>query len=336
MKAWRSTDQLKTFRGNGHVRRAGRPHATTRARRGGLPASLSTAPSCRLADGTWLATLEGSMESDTLKPADHQSKIETPFKQRTIVVSSSDEGHARGNMSRRWPIRGPTIRWAKGSSNRPSCNSTTADCCHACAPATIIPSIVPGVPTRARRGPRRSIRASSAAATRACSGCTTARILLSYGKRFPEGWSQAGPELRSGTLEVSRRRSAQTGDQRRRNRNHLGRNDRRPTHRHQLLQHLRGRAQSDFLSGRWLVFRVTIEAETGLRKGGDCPNFRVSENGTVPFDAARVAPIAWLSGCRRHKRASHRVKSLLRLRRPDRQAIGATPRGTKTRRSLLP
>ena len=143
-------------------------------------------------------------------------------------------------------------------------------------------------------------------------------------------------ELRSGTLEVSRRRSAQTGDQRRRNRNHLGRNDRRPTHRHQLLQHLRGRAQSDFLSGRWLVFSGTIEAETGLRKGGDCPNFRVSENGTVPFDAARVAPIAWLSGTAGTRDGSYRVKSLLRLRRPDRQAIGATPRGTKTRRSLFP
>ena len=40
--------------------------------------------------------------------------------------------------------------------------------------------------------------------------------------------------------------------------------------------------------------------------------------------AARVAPIACLSGCRRHKRASRHARDLLRLRCPDRQAIGAT------------
>ena len=37
-----------------------------------------------------------------------------------------------------------------------------------------------------------------------------------------------------------------------------------------------------------------------------------------------VAPIAPLSGCRRHKKNSGNSRNLLRLRRPDRQAIGAT------------
>ena len=39
---------------------------------------------------------------------------------------------------------------------------------------------------------------------------------------------------------------------------------------------------------------------------------------------AQVAPIAWVSGCRRHKRPWQNVESLLRLCRSDRQAIGAT------------
>ena len=39
---------------------------------------------------------------------------------------------------------------------------------------------------------------------------------------------------------------------------------------------------------------------------------------------SRVAPIARLSECQRHKRPWHNVETLLRLRRPDRRAIGAT------------
>ena len=93
VKAWRSTDQLKTIaEETATFDVPGGPTPDQGPK--GWPASLSVYRTIlQLADGTWLATLEGSMESDTLKTADHQSKIETPFKQRTIVVSSSDEGH---------------------------------------------------------------------------------------------------------------------------------------------------------------------------------------------------------------------------------------------------
>ena len=55
--------------------------------------------------------------------------------------------------------------------------------------------------------------------------------------------------------------------------------------------------------------------------------------GSIPVEGfwgqghvARAAPIAWLSGCRRHERSSRRIEALLRLRRPDSIAIGATRR----------
>ena len=47
----------------------------------------------------------------------------------------------------------------------------------------------------------------------------------------------------------------------------------------------------------------------------------------------RVAPIARLSGCRKHRRGMHNVKNLVRLRRPDRQPIGATRGRRKAERS---
>ena len=43
---------------------------------------------------------------------------------------------------------------------------------------------------------------------------------------------------------------------------------------------------SEFLGIRCRLIEVAAALDRIDRAGGDCPNFRVSENGTVPFDPA--------------------------------------------------
>ena len=53
-----------------------------------------------LSDGTWLTAMTANFEEDTLAPTDRQSALESKYQNRSIVVSSTDEG-ARGATVRR-------------------------------------------------------------------------------------------------------------------------------------------------------------------------------------------------------------------------------------------
>jgi hypothetical protein len=52
-----------------------------------------------LPDSTWLMTMYGNFKSDTLVPDDADAKEETRFMQRTLIVTSGDEGHTWNYLS---------------------------------------------------------------------------------------------------------------------------------------------------------------------------------------------------------------------------------------------
>ena len=146
----------------------------------------------RLADGTWLATLEGNLASDTIKPTDHQSIRETTFKVRTIVVSSADEGRTWKYLS---TVAYPRPDDPVGEGFAEPAFVQLTDGRLLCVMRT------------GHHFPLYSCWSSDQGKTwttplytgleRGCDPCLIrlrdGRILLSYGKRFPEGWSQAGP-----------------------------------------------------------------------------------------------------------------------------------------------
>jgi hypothetical protein len=45
-------------------------------------------------DGSWLMTMYGNFESDTIVPNDKDAFLETQFMSRTIIMTSNDEGHS--------------------------------------------------------------------------------------------------------------------------------------------------------------------------------------------------------------------------------------------------
>jgi hypothetical protein len=191
-KAWRSSDELKTLQQEAATFEV--PDGPTRNARGkdefyGLYVFRTI---LQLADGTWLATLEGNMAGDTIKPTDHQSVRETTFKERTIVVSSTNEGHTWKYLS--------TVAY-------PRPDDPVGE-------GFVEPALVQLTDDRLlcvmRTGhhfPLYSCWSSDQGKTwtrplytgleRGCDPCLIrlrdGRILLSYGKRFPEGWSHAGP-----------------------------------------------------------------------------------------------------------------------------------------------
>jgi len=50
-------------------------------------------------DGAWLMTMYGNFEPDTIAPNDKDAFLETQFMSRTIIMTSSDEGHSWNYLS---------------------------------------------------------------------------------------------------------------------------------------------------------------------------------------------------------------------------------------------
>ncbi len=98
VRAWRSTDGLRTLvQEESTVRIPGGP------RRQRKPDEWYGFYFYRnmleLPDGTLLTTMEGNLEDDKLKPNDRRSSSETVYMQRTIIVTSRDEGRTWDYLS---------------------------------------------------------------------------------------------------------------------------------------------------------------------------------------------------------------------------------------------
>ena len=144
-------------------------------------------------DSTWLMTMYGNFISDTLAPYDTDAKKETRFMQRTIIVTSKDKGHTWNYLSTvAVPQKGdpvaeglvePAITMLKdgrilcimrSGHHFPLYSSWSSD-----NGKTWTPPLYTGL-------------------DRGCDPCLITlhdgRVALSWGRRFPEGWSQLTPD----------------------------------------------------------------------------------------------------------------------------------------------
>jgi hypothetical protein len=144
-------------------------------------------------DGTWMMTMYGNFETDTLTPYDKDAAEETQFMMRTIIVTSHDEGHSWKYLSSvAVPSEGepvgegfvePAITMLKDG--RLLCIMRTGH----------------HFPLYASWSSDMGINWTSPVYTgldRGCDPCLITlqdgRVALSWGRRFPEGWSEISGE----------------------------------------------------------------------------------------------------------------------------------------------
>jgi hypothetical protein len=144
-------------------------------------------------DDTWLMTMYGNFNEDTLEPYDADAKKETRFMQRTLIVTSVDDGHTWNYLS--------TVA-APGNGDP-------------VAEGFVEPAITQLHDGRLlcimRSGHHFPLYASWSSDSgktwthpvytgldRGCDPCLITlhdgRVALSWGRRFPEGWSKVSPE----------------------------------------------------------------------------------------------------------------------------------------------
>ncbi|MCI0563609.1 MAG: glycoside hydrolase [Nitrososphaera sp.] len=192
ISAWRSSDELKTL--NNEVAFVYVPQGPKRDRKNNEWYGLYVHRSIiEMPDGSWLMTMYGNFDEDTSSPQDGDAKKETSFMMRTFIVASTDRGHSWHYLSSvAVPKSGDPIGEGFGEPaitllddgrllvimrtghHFPLYASWSAD-----AGKTWTPPLYTGL-------------------DRACDphliNLRDGRLALSWGRRYPEGWSKITPE----------------------------------------------------------------------------------------------------------------------------------------------
>jgi hypothetical protein len=192
VKAWRSTDNLKTVKSEeASIYIPGGPK---RERKKGEWFGLYV---CRniveLPDGTLLATVEGNFESDQIIPTDYSSMYETPVKCRSIIIASEDGGKTWFYRS---TIAAPRPEDPVGEGFGEPTMVLLDDGRLLCIMRT--GHFYPLYACWSSDGGRTWTEPTYTGLERGCFPCLIklldGRLALAYGKRFPEGWSKITPE----------------------------------------------------------------------------------------------------------------------------------------------
>jgi hypothetical protein len=147
----------------------------------------------RMPDNTWLMTMYGNFDTDTLVPYDADAKKETRFMQRTLIVITADEGHTWNYLSTvAAPRTGDPVAegfvepaFTQLHDGRLLCIMRSGHHfpLYASWSSDNGKSWSPPVYTGLDRG---------------CDPCLITlhdgRVALSWGRRFPEGWSKVTPD----------------------------------------------------------------------------------------------------------------------------------------------
>lgn len=191
-RSWRSADNLKTLHEESPLFYIpeGAPPLSNNTEWYGLYVYRTI---LIMPDSSWLMTMYGNFLADTLVPYDTDARKETRFMQRTIIVTSKDKGHTWNYLSTvAVPERGdpvaeglvePAITMLKdgrllcimrSGHHYPLYSSWSSD-----YGKTWTPPMYTGL-------------------DRGCDPCLITlrdgRVALSWGRRFPEGWSQLTPD----------------------------------------------------------------------------------------------------------------------------------------------
>jgi len=190
--AWRSTDELKTIKNEEAFVYV--PEGPQRNREKGEWYGLYVYRTIlQMPDGSWLMTMYGNFEEDRLPPQDRDSQQETKFMMRTFIVTSTDEGRSWHFLSSvAVPKSGEPIgegfvepAIARLNDGRLLCIMRTGHhyplyaSWSADSGKTWTPPLYTGL-------------------DRACDPCLIklrdGRVALSWGRRYPEGWSKISSE----------------------------------------------------------------------------------------------------------------------------------------------
>ncbi len=146
-----------------------------------------------MADSTWLMTMYGNFISDTIVPYDTDAKKETRFMQRTLIVTSADEGHT-------WTYLATVASPKRGD---PVGEGLVEPAITLLDDGRLLCIMRSGhhFPLYASWSSDKGKTWSSPLYTgldRGCDPCLIklhdGRLALSWGRRFPEGWSKLTPE----------------------------------------------------------------------------------------------------------------------------------------------
>ena len=143
-------------------------------------------------DNTWLMTMYGNFSADTLVPYDADAKKETRYMQRTLIVTSTDEGRTWNYLS--------TV--AAPSTGDPVAEGFVEPAITMLKDGRLLCIMRSGhhFPLYATWSSDKGKSWTSPVYTgldRGCDPCLITlhdgRAALSWGRRFPEGWSEISP-----------------------------------------------------------------------------------------------------------------------------------------------
>ena len=144
-------------------------------------------------DGSWMMTMYGNFETDTITPYDKDAAEETQFMMRTIIVTSHDEGHS-------WKYLSSVAVPAKGE---PIGEGFVEPAITMLKDGRLLCIMRGGhhFPLYASWSSDMGLSWTSPVYTgldRGCDPCLITlhdgRVALSWGRRFPEGWSEISSE----------------------------------------------------------------------------------------------------------------------------------------------
>jgi hypothetical protein len=198
-KAWRSTDGLKTIQEEAVTFNVpeGPLHDAENGEWYGIYVYRTI---LEMPDGTWLMTMYGNFNGDTIFPPDADAQRELTYMQRSFIVISSDQGHTWHYLS---TVAAPRLGDPVGEGFVEPAITLLDDGRLLCI---------------MRSGHRFPLYASWSddagrswsapmytGLDRGCDPCLITlqdgRVALSWGRRFPEGWSIVTPEGDKGRFE---------------------------------------------------------------------------------------------------------------------------------------
>jgi hypothetical protein len=188
IKAWRSTDELKTLRSEEVVLYV--PEGPDRSREKDEFYGIGVYRTIiEMRDGSWLMTMYGNFRKDLLTPQGKDAQLETKFMMRTFVVKSTDEGRTWHYLS---TVAAPNAGDPIGEGFVEPTMTLLDNGKLLCIMRT--GHHYPLYASWSSDGGKTWTPPEYTGLDRGCAPCVIklldGRIALSWGRRYPEGWSK--------------------------------------------------------------------------------------------------------------------------------------------------
>jgi hypothetical protein len=192
VNAWRSTDELKSLSKEGATVfiPGGPSHARESGEWNGLYVYRTI---LELPDGSWLMTMYGNFDEDRIPPQENDAQQETKYMMRTFVVKSTDQGHSWNYLS---SVAIPSVGDPIGEGFGEPAITLLDDGRLLCIMRT--GHHYPLYASWSNDAGKTWSAPTYTGLDRGCDPCLIklrdGRVALSWGRRYPEGWSKIAAE----------------------------------------------------------------------------------------------------------------------------------------------